>query len=302
MDEITIDDKTYISSKRAAEITGYAKDYVGQLCREGHVEARMVGRSWYVYEPSIRAHRFGEEPETASAAEPEKSEPAEGHPEPENKGWEGPKYTAEVPHEIPAVQPKTIEDLLPPAEETLTDMQEAWREWFERRQASVEPEIEAEEEVIEVVEEETVEETVPAAEEEIEVAIPLHHIEEEVEEEVEEAEPVQISPVQPPARLYADVVPPARREPTTYMPAEDAAPIEPSKARIIEERIIPAGTKGKRRTGRTATPIAAVLIALSLCSIAVTLIGTGLSDRYINTLGAENKIIDFIVGTREFSR
>lgn len=58
MDEITLDGKTYISSKKAAAITGYAKDYVGQLCREGRVEARLVGRSWYVYEPSLEAHRF----------------------------------------------------------------------------------------------------------------------------------------------------------------------------------------------------------------------------------------------------
>jgi hypothetical protein len=59
MDEITLDDKTYVSSKRAAKITGYAKDYVGQLCREGRVEARLVGRNWYVLESSIREHRFG---------------------------------------------------------------------------------------------------------------------------------------------------------------------------------------------------------------------------------------------------
>ncbi len=42
MNELTLDGKTYVSSRRAAEITGYAKDYVGQLCREGHVEARLV--------------------------------------------------------------------------------------------------------------------------------------------------------------------------------------------------------------------------------------------------------------------
>ena len=76
MDEITIDDKIYISSKRAAGITGYAKDYVGQLCREGRVEARLIGRSWYVLEDSIRKHRFEEagETKTVEPAEPEVSE------------------------------------------------------------------------------------------------------------------------------------------------------------------------------------------------------------------------------------
>src|SRR3990167_4508057 len=59
MDEILIEEKRYISSKRAAKLTGYAKDYIGQLCREGRVPARLVGRSWYVLETAITDHRFG---------------------------------------------------------------------------------------------------------------------------------------------------------------------------------------------------------------------------------------------------
>ena len=50
--------RQYVSSKRAAKITGYAKDYVGQLCREGRVSARLVGRNWYVLESSIREAPF----------------------------------------------------------------------------------------------------------------------------------------------------------------------------------------------------------------------------------------------------
>ncbi len=61
MDEILIEEKKYISSKQAAKITGYAKDYIGQLCREGRVPARLVGRAWYVLESAIQDHRFGEE-------------------------------------------------------------------------------------------------------------------------------------------------------------------------------------------------------------------------------------------------
>ena len=60
MDEILIEEKKYVSSKRAAKMTGYAKDYVGQLCREGRVPARLVGRSWYVLETAIQDHRFGD--------------------------------------------------------------------------------------------------------------------------------------------------------------------------------------------------------------------------------------------------
>lgn len=61
MDELLIGDEKYISTKRAAKITGYAKDYVGQLCREGRVSARQVGRAWYVLETAIKEHRFGED-------------------------------------------------------------------------------------------------------------------------------------------------------------------------------------------------------------------------------------------------
>lgn len=63
MDELVIGETRYVSSKKAAQITGYAKDYVGQLCREGKVEAKLVGRNWYVLESSILEHRFGKEDE-----------------------------------------------------------------------------------------------------------------------------------------------------------------------------------------------------------------------------------------------
>ncbi len=58
MDELTLNNEKYISSKRAAKITGYTKDYVGQLCREGKIIAQLVGRNWYISESSIRNHRF----------------------------------------------------------------------------------------------------------------------------------------------------------------------------------------------------------------------------------------------------
>ncbi|MBU6390407.1 hypothetical protein KGQ31_02570, partial [Patescibacteria group bacterium] len=45
--------KKFISARQAARLTGYASDYVGQLCRAGKVDSKMVGRSWYVSEESI---------------------------------------------------------------------------------------------------------------------------------------------------------------------------------------------------------------------------------------------------------
>lgn len=56
MDEIQHEGELYISSKRASEITGYAKDYVGQLARGEKVKAVRVGRAWYVHDRSIREH------------------------------------------------------------------------------------------------------------------------------------------------------------------------------------------------------------------------------------------------------
>jgi len=105
MDEIIIEEKKYISSKRAAEITGYAKDYVGQLCREGRVPARLIGRGWYVLEAAIQDHRFGnpEAPEVPEAAEPEKT-----------IEWEAPRYEA-------SNEPEMSQNI-----------QDSWREWFNR--------------------------------------------------------------------------------------------------------------------------------------------------------------------------
>lgn len=56
MDELDLSGKKYISAKRAASLTGYAKDYVGQLARAGKIAATRFGRAWYVEEASILAH------------------------------------------------------------------------------------------------------------------------------------------------------------------------------------------------------------------------------------------------------
>ena len=57
MDELIIEGIKFVSSKRAADLTGYAQDYVGQLARMGKISGRRVGRVWYVDENKIREHR-----------------------------------------------------------------------------------------------------------------------------------------------------------------------------------------------------------------------------------------------------
>jgi hypothetical protein len=56
-DEVVIDGKTYISASRAAKISGYNSDYIGQLCRKGILDSRMVGRLWFVCEDSLKSYK-----------------------------------------------------------------------------------------------------------------------------------------------------------------------------------------------------------------------------------------------------
>lgn len=143
MDELVIDDKKYVSSKRAAKLTGYAKDYVGQLCREGRVPARLVGRSWYVLESAIHDHRFSEkEPEKPSSSSAVFS-----------STWGSPKYEAAAPVEPMPIIEKEEEAVMEAQMEPQTmaeQLQESWKAWFERvgepaEGASDEPELAAEE-------------------------------------------------------------------------------------------------------------------------------------------------------------
>jgi hypothetical protein len=125
MDELTIGDKVYISSKRAAKITGYAKDYVGQLCREGRVEARLVGRNWYVLESSITEHRFG----SVQEEKQDVLKPIEA----KNKAyqWSAPTYEAETPVPVPSLIPREPEVLA--SRKVVSEMQAAWQEWFSQQ-------------------------------------------------------------------------------------------------------------------------------------------------------------------------
>ncbi len=112
MDEILIEEKKYVSSKRAAKMTGYAKDYIGQLCREGRVPARLVGRSWYVLETAIQDHRFGTSNETMQSTPTLPS------------SWEPPRYEASSDELLPSIN--QLDDKAP------GHLQDSWRAWFDR--------------------------------------------------------------------------------------------------------------------------------------------------------------------------
>jgi len=126
MDEILIGEKKYVSSKRAAKVTGYAKDYVGQLCREGRVPARLVGRSWYVLESAIHDHRFGTQEIESENVVRWASSPTETIKESRipMSTWESPRYEASQAEILPSVNRLRNESL----EEEITPMEQATEE------------------------------------------------------------------------------------------------------------------------------------------------------------------------------
>lgn len=54
---VSFDGKDHVSAARAAKITGYHPDYVGQLARTGAVISRQVGNRWYVDREAILTHK-----------------------------------------------------------------------------------------------------------------------------------------------------------------------------------------------------------------------------------------------------
>ena len=241
MDEILIEEKRYVSSKRAAKVTGYAKDYIGQLCREGRVPARLVGRSWYVLESAIHDHRFGNpEPKT------EASEDILGA----TSKWESPHYEAAVPEMLPSVNrlreaaPSTTSE---GEEEASQPLHESWKAWFDRVTdiSTVQPVAATmEEESQEEVKEEPEEQVIEVAEG---VSVPIHTVYE-----------------LPPEDLLPRPVRRASTEEDEPMPEVTVAP-------MIRE----GKNSGFVRTIRFVSMTAAVL------AIVLAMLGSGYFDEYI---------------------
>jgi hypothetical protein len=128
MEEIVIDDKKYLSSKRAAKVTGYAKDYIGQLCREGRVPARLVGRSWYVLESALKDHRFG-----GKGEEKEEEQRNEVYSRYEADELEVVEVSSAPAQEVKAEEaPEDAEEERGETKSPTHTIQEAWEAWFDR--------------------------------------------------------------------------------------------------------------------------------------------------------------------------
>lgn len=248
MDELLIEDKKYVSSKRAAKMTGYAKDYVGQLCREGRVPARLVGRSWYVLEAAIQDHRFGTT--NIQPKEEVKSGPA-GSPT-----WESPRYETSSEEILPPVQRLQDAEMLPSEEETSEEnnaaehLQDSWKAWFDRVGDAVEP-------VVPVV---TVQEQEPEKEPEREPEQPEIS---EIREDEEINIPIRTIYQAPPEELL-----PRRFE------------IEPIESLISNEPEIQAQRqRGPRRSVVRTIQMAGMILAV--LSVATAVVGSGYFDKYI---------------------
>lgn len=131
MDEILIEEKKYVSSKQAAKMTGYAKDYIGQLCREGRVPARLVGRSWYVLESAIQDHRFGNQEVEAHPVQPSVDISL-------TRTWESTRYESSSTETLPSLNRlQKVETASETSQEgerdavQLSQLHDSWREWFD---------------------------------------------------------------------------------------------------------------------------------------------------------------------------
>jgi len=54
--ELYFEGKKYISSKRAAKLTGYTHDYIGQLSRAGKIDGKVIGKTRFVEEKSLLSY------------------------------------------------------------------------------------------------------------------------------------------------------------------------------------------------------------------------------------------------------
>jgi hypothetical protein len=57
VEKISFGNKEYVKASEIAKQFRYTQDYVGQLCRSKKVDARLVGRTWYLTKESVAVYR-----------------------------------------------------------------------------------------------------------------------------------------------------------------------------------------------------------------------------------------------------
>ena len=56
-EDVIVEGVTFTPSKLAAASSGYTQDYVGQLCRGGHINAQRIGGLWFVSMDSLLSYK-----------------------------------------------------------------------------------------------------------------------------------------------------------------------------------------------------------------------------------------------------
>ncbi len=266
MDEILIEEKKYISSKQAAKVTGYAKDYIGQLCREGRVPARFVGRSWYVLESAIQDHRFGLDTNLQDMART--AQPVEQQP---SQTWESPRYEAtqgeilpsvnklqqvEIETETQAEMPQSVNNV----EEVTNNIQESWREWFSNFDNKV------------TIEPEPIEEIATTSE----VEAPIESVGEEEKVEIEIEKDVSI-PIHTVYQLPPEELLPHRGRSNKIEEQEEEVPIYKEVAH-------------KRRFTGLIRTVRALGVVVATIMVTLAIAGSGVVDKYLVSLSPVNII------------
>lgn len=57
MESVVFDGREFVKASVLAEKFRYTQDYLGQLCRGKKVDARLVGRAWYINLDSLNSHK-----------------------------------------------------------------------------------------------------------------------------------------------------------------------------------------------------------------------------------------------------
>lgn len=128
MDEMSVNGTVYISTKKAAEITGYTTDYVGQLARGNKVSARLVGRNWFIDRDAILKQKFGTFAPSVASVIPET--PSRIILNKEESPVEEVVTAPIIPQEEikPSEIVKNVEEKRDPRQ-LLNEMQSAWNAW-----------------------------------------------------------------------------------------------------------------------------------------------------------------------------
>lgn len=76
MNSVVFDGVEYVKASEVAKRFKYTSDYVGQLCRAKKVDARLVGRTWFVNPESLTEHKQTKRNKTTVKSLPRSSESA----------------------------------------------------------------------------------------------------------------------------------------------------------------------------------------------------------------------------------